>query len=51
MASQSGKKERSAYDASLKLKFMEIEQLPENSNVRDWRRMQVVLKDIDKTNF
>ena len=58
IASQSSKKKRSAYDASLKLKVVGDAEIHGNRaaefivpeiNVRDWRRMKVVLKDMNKT--
>ena len=60
MASQTSKKKRCAYDASLKLKVVGYAEIHGNraasrkltvpkTNVRDWRRMKVVLKDMNKT--
>ena len=60
MASQSSKKKRSAYDAPLKLKVVGYAEIHGNraasteftvpeTNVRDWRRMKVVLKDMTRT--
>ena len=61
MASQSTRKKRSAYDASLKLKVVGYAEFHGNraasreftipgTNVRDWRRMEVIQKAMNKTN-
>ena len=60
MATQGIKRKRSAYDASFKLKIVNYAEIHGNraasreftvpeTNVRDWRKQKVVLKDMNKT--
>ena len=60
MATQGIKRKRSAYDASFKLKVVDHAEIHGNraasrefavpeTNVKDWRKQKVVLKDMNKT--